>query len=298
MKGFVINRFRGDVKLLEPGLRWLEEKTGKPVLGVLPYLHGLHLEAEDAVISHQHIEDQKTVLNVTVPILTRTSNHTDFDPLRLHPEVNVHFVGKGQPIPECDLVIIPGTKNTRTDLEFVKENGWDQDILRHLRYGGKLMGICGGYQMLGKAIHDPDGIEGAAGSSDALNLLDLETTMIRQKTLTRVSGTLQLPGQEPVSVTGYEIHAGVTTGSGLEKPLIQLDQEVDGVMSDDGQIFGTYLHGVFEQPDACTAILKWAGLQEASRIDYHLLREDGINRMADAIEESLDMRQIFELCGV
>ncbi len=298
VKGFVINRFRGDVKLLEPGLRWLEEKTGKPVLGVLPYLHGLHLEAEDAVISHQHIEDQKKVLNVAVPILTRTSNHTDFDPLRLHPEVNVHFVGKGQSIPECDLVIIHGTKNTRTDLEFVKENGWDQDILRHLRYGGKLMGICGGYQMLGKAVHDPDGIEGAAGSSDALNLLDLETTMIRQKTLTRVSGTLQLPGQEPVSVTGYEIHAGVTTGAGLEKPFIQLDQEVDGVMSDDGQIFGTYLHGVFEQPDACTAILKWAGLQEASRIDYHLLREEGINRMADAIEESLDMSKIFALCDV
>ncbi|USE38586.1 cobyric acid synthase [Endozoicomonas sp. SCSIO W0465] len=302
VKGFVINRFRGDVKLLEPGLHWLEDKTGKPVLGVLPYLHGLHLEAEDAVISHQYIvqqhEEQKRVLKVAVPILTRTSNHTDFDSLRLHPEVDIHFVGKGQSIPDCDLVIIPGTKNTRTDLAFLKESGWDQDILRHLRYGGKLMGICGGYQMLGKAVHDPDGIEGAAGSSDALGLLDLETTMIRQKTLTRVSGTMQLPGQEPVPVTGYEIHAGVTTGEALEKSLIQLDQKVDGVMSDDGQIFGTYLHGVFEQPDAITAILKWAGLQESSRIDYHLLREEGINRMADALEENLDIGKVFALCGV
>ncbi|WP_422489162.1 cobyric acid synthase [Endozoicomonas sp. ALE010] len=296
VKGFVINRFRGDVKLLEPGLRWLEEKTGKPVLGVLPYLHGLHLEAEDAVIAQQHLADRKTLLKVAVPILTRTSNHTDFDPLRLHPEVDIHFVGKGQPIPACDLVIIPGTKNTRTDLAFLKDNGWDQDIFRHLRYGGKLMGICGGYQMLGKAVHDPEGIEGAVGSSQALGLLDLETTMVRQKTLTRVSGTMQLPGQDPVPVTGYEIHAGVTTGTALEKPLIQLDQQVDGVMSDDGQIFATYLHGVFEQPDACTAILTWAGLQEASRIDYHLLREEGINRMADAIEEHLDMSKIFALC--
>ncbi len=298
VKGFVINRFRGDVELLEPGLRWLEEKTGKPVLGVLPYLHGLHLEAEDAVISHQHVEEGQKVLKVAVPILTRTSNHTDFDPLRLHPEVDVHFIGKGQSIPDCDLVIIPGTKNTRTDLEFLQENGWGQDILRHLRYGGKLMGICGGYQMLGKAVHDPDGIEGIAGSSDALGLLDLETTMIHEKTLTRVSGVMQLPGQDPVPVTGYEIHAGVTKGPALNQPLIRLDQEVDGVMSDDGQIFGTYLHGVFEEPDACTAILRWAGLKDASSIDYRLLREEGINRMADAIEESLDMRQIFELCGV
>ena len=140
------------------------------------------------------------------------------------------------------------------------------------------------------------GIEGVAGSSQALGLLDLETTMIRQKTLTRVTGTMQLPGQDPVPVTGDEIHAGVTTGAALEKPLIQLDQQVDGVMSDDGQIFATYLHGVFEQPDACTAILTWAGLQDASGIDYHLLREEGINRMADAIEEHLDMSKIFALC--
>lgn len=298
VQGFVINRFRGDVKLLEPGLQWLEEKTGKPVLGVLPYLHGLHLEAEDAVISHQHVDDDRRVLKVAVPILTRTSNHTDFDPLRLHPEVDVHFVGKGQSIPECDLVIIPGTKNTRTDLEFLKENGWDQDILRHLRYGGKLMGICGGYQMLGKAIHDPDGIEGVAGSSAALGLLDLETTMVRQKTLTRVKGLMALPGQQTVPVTGYEIHAGVTTGPALQRPLIRLQDDVDGVMSDDGQIFGTYLHGVFEEPDACTAILQWAGFQEISRIDYYQLREEGINRMADAVEEHLDMKTIFELCDV
>ncbi|MGB1271110.1 MAG: cobyric acid synthase, partial [Endozoicomonas sp.] len=215
--GFVINRFRGDVKLLEPGLKWLEEKTGKPVLGVLPYLHGLHLEAEDAVISQQSVKDPKRGLKVAVPVLTRTSNHTDFDPLRLHSEVDVTFVGKGQRIPAVDLVIIPGTKNTRADIEFLRSNGWDQDILRHLRYGGKLMGICGGYQMLGQAIHDPDGIEGTAGSSEGLGLLALETTMVRQKQLNLVKGEFQLPGFKPVAVTGYEIHAGVTCGPALNQ---------------------------------------------------------------------------------
>lgn len=293
--GFVINRFRGDIKLLEPGNEWLEKKTGKPVLGVLPYLHGLHLEAEDAVLSQQVEKDETSILKVAVPILTRTSNHTDFDPLRLHPNVDLTFVGKGQQIPACDLIIIPGTKNTRADIEFVRENGWDQDILRHLRYGGKLMGICGGYQMLGNTIHDPDGIESPAGSSKGLGLLELNTTMIRQKHLRQVSGTMQLPKQESVPVTGYEIHAGRTTGQALDTPLIQLEDDIDGVMSADRMIFGTYLHGIFETADACEAILKWAGLHECIHTDYQALREEGINRMADAIEEHVDMDQIFRL---
>ena len=293
--GFVINRFRGDIKLLEPGNEWLEKKTGKPVLGVLPYLHGLHLEAEDAVLSGQSEKDENVVLKVAVPVLTRTSNHTDFDPLRLHPNVDLVFVGKGQPIPACDLVIIPGTKNTRADIEFVRENGWHQDILRHIRYGGKLMGICGGYQMLGNRIHDPDGIEGLAGSSEGFGLLELETTMVRQKHLRQVSGTMQLPGQKQVPVTGYEIHAGRTTGQALDTPLIQLEDTIDGVMSADRHIFGTYLHGIFETAEACNAILQWAGLQESTKVDYQALREEGINRMADAIEEHIDMNQILRL---
>lgn len=293
--GFVINRFRGDIKLLESGNEWLEKKTGKPVLGVLPYLHGLHLEAEDAVLFGQSEKDDNVVLKVAVPVLTRTSNHTDFDPLRLHPNVDLTFVGKGQQIPACDLVIIPGTKNTRADIEFVRDNGWDQDILRHIRYGGKLMGICGGYQMLGNRIHDPDGIEGPAGGSKGFGLLELETTMIREKHLRQVSGTMQLPGQETVPVTGYEIHAGRTSGRALETPLIQLEDDIDGVMSADQAIFGTYLHGIFESADACEAILRWAGLQESVRVDYQALREEGINRMADAIEDHLDMEQIMSL---
>ncbi|MGI9281686.1 MAG: cobyric acid synthase [Endozoicomonas sp.] len=291
--GFAINRFRGDIKLLESGLDWLENKTGKPVLGVLPYLHGLHLEAEDTIESQQVSQNGDEVLQIAVPILTRTSNHTDFDPLRLRPDVEIHFVRKGESIPPVDLIIIPGTKNTRTDLAFLHENQWDKDILRHLRYGGKLMGICGGYQMLGNAVHDPKGIEGDAGSTKGLGLLELETTMDAQKQLKRVAGSLSLPDREAVRVTGYEIHAGITSGLALENPLIHLEEEVDGVLSEDQQIFGTYLHGIFETTEACNALLSWAGLKQLATVDYAGLREEGINRMADAVEQNIDLDKLM-----
>ncbi len=296
--GFVINRFRGDIKLLESGLDWLEKETGKPVLGVLPYLHGLHLEAEDAIESQQVTSSGSELLNIAVPVLTRTSNHTDFDPLRLHPGVNLQLVRKGQPMPACDLIIIPGTKNTRTDLEFLRENGWDSDIQRHLRYGGKLMGVCGGYQMLGRAIHDPEGIESESGSSNGLGYLDLETTMVRKKILKRVTGELTFPGKRAVMVTGYEIHAGETDGPALNNPLISLSEngdQVDGVLSEDDQIFGSYLHGIFEAPEACEAILAWAGKSQKSEYSYQRLKEEGIERMANAVEEHLDMKKISKI---
>ncbi|MGL4269370.1 MAG: cobyric acid synthase, partial [Plesiomonas sp.] len=166
VKGFVINRFRGDITLLHSGLAWLEQTTGKPVFGVLPYLHNLHLEAEDAISAAQITGE--TQLNVVVPVLTRTSNHNDFDALRAHPQVNLQFVAQGQAWPAADLVIIPGTKSVRDDLAFIRQNGWDHEIAHHLRYGGKVIGICGGYQILGQTIHDPQGLEGPAGSSQGL----------------------------------------------------------------------------------------------------------------------------------
>ncbi|WP_281648046.1 cobyric acid synthase [Parendozoicomonas sp. Alg238-R29] len=299
VRGFIINRFRGDVSLLTSGLEWLEEKTGKPVLGVLPYLHGLHLEAEDAVVDQKFNQHADRTLKVAVPVLTRISNHTDFDPLRLHPNIDVQMVWKGEEIPPCDLIILPGSKSTRIDLKFLRENGWDRAIQRHLRFGGKLMGVCGGYQMLGTMLHDPQGIEGPAGSSEGLGFVELETTMERDKQLHRVSGTMQLPGKEPVTVTGYEIHAGLTEGSSLENPLIKLeDGRFDGVMSADGQIMGSYLHGIFEHSDACRAILEWAGLIDVEIPDYDQIREEGINRIADAMEEYLDIEKMMEFTGI
>ncbi|MGR5331246.1 cobyric acid synthase [Photobacterium damselae] len=292
VKGFVINRFRGDIKLLESGLDWLEQKTGKPVLGVLPYLHGLMLEAEDAINSQQVESTTVQPLRVAVPVLTRVSNHTDFDPLRMHPQVNLMLVGKGEPLPLCDLVIIPGTKNVRDDLAYLKEQGWDQQIQRHLRLGGKLMGICGGYQMLGQTIADPLGIEGKAGESQGLGYLDVTTVLEQEKQLKQVSGILTLPNQASVPVRGYEIHAGVTTGVQVDAP-IQLESGLDGQLGLDNQVFGTYLHGIFERQEACDAILSWAGLEATQTPDFDQIREQGIDRVADTIEQYLDLEALW-----
>ena len=192
--GFVINRFRGDISLLQSGLDWLENYTGKPVLGVLPYLHGLYLEAEDAINNKQicDVDSPTKLLKIVIPVLPRISNHTDFDALRLHPQVDLTLVGPDMPIPPADLIILPGSKSVRNDLQWLREQGWDAAIARHLRYGGKLIGICGGYQMLGEAIHDPAGVEGNTGSSYGLGYLSLQTTLEPEKQLRNVSGHLTL----------------------------------------------------------------------------------------------------------
>ncbi|SDH94118.1 adenosylcobyric acid synthase (glutamine-hydrolysing) [Pseudomonas delhiensis] len=295
VKGFVINRFRGDIALLQPGLDWLEERTGIPVLGVLPYLMDFHLEAEDAIDVRQAAKTGES-LKVVVPVLPRISNHTDFDPLRLHPQVQLTFVGPGQAMPAADLVILPGSKSVRADLAFLRAQGWDAAIERHLRYGGKLLGICGGLQMLGRTLSDPHGLEGAAGDSAGLGWLALDTVLEPEKQLRNVRGRLAL---EDAEVGGYEIHAGVTTGPALENPAVWLDDgRCDGALSADGQVMGTYLHGLFEAPDACAALLRWAGLGEVQPLDYHGLRERDIERLADQVEAYLDTAKLKALCGL
>ena len=287
IKGFVINRFRGDIALLQPGLDWLEKETGKPVLGVLPYLHGLHIEAEDAVPRDQPNQDTEARrLVVIAPILPRISNHTDFDALRLHPDVDFRFIAPNESIPPADLIILPGSKSVRDDLDFLRAQGWEPAIQRHLRYGGRLIGICGGFQMLGQQLHDPQGLEGTSGSSAGLGLLEMETTLESEKQLTRVTGKLAFAD---ATVTGYEIHMGVSTGAALNHPAVWLNDQHEGAHSADGQILGTYLHGLFDHPQACTALLGWAGLEgQEMAFDYRALREDGLNRLADAIEAYMD----------
>ncbi len=295
VRGFIINRFRGDIALLQPGLDWLQARTGKPVVGVLPYVMDLHLEAEDG-IDRRQIDKVAQVLRVVVPVLPRISNHTDFDPLRLHPQVDLQFVGPGQLIPAADLIILPGSKSVRSDLAYLRANGWDSAVARHLRYGGKLLGICGGLQMLGEQVHDPLGLEGAAGSSDGLGLLGFSTTLEEEKQLRNVRGRLFL---EDAEVSGYEIHAGVTSGDGLTRAAVLLDDgRTDGARSADGQILGTYLHGLFETPAACSALLRWAGLQDVQEVDYHALRERDIERLADLVENHLDTALLRKLCGI
>ena len=287
--GFVINRFRGDIALLQSGLDWLEQETGKPVIGVLPYLHGLHIEAEDAVPRDaQGGADGK--LRVIVPVTPRISNHTDFDALRLHPAVDFRFIGPGEAIPPADLVILPGSKSVRADLDFLRQQGWEAAILRHLRYGGKLLGICGGFQMLGKSLHDPQGLEGIAGSSAGFNLLDMETTLEAEKRLARVDGKLVFAD---AAVSGYEIHMGVSQGPALQHPMMQMPTGPEGAISEDGAVAGTYLHGLFDHPKACAALLQWAGLEKQDAVfDYRTLREEGLNRLADALEAHLDWEKL------
>lgn len=317
--GFVINRFRGDIALLLPGLDWLERETGKPVLGVLPYLHGLQLEAEDA-LPRTPAAVGEGQLRVVVPALPRISNHTDFDALRAHPQVHLQFVGPGQVPPPADLIVLPGSKSTRADLAWLRAHGWDAAIARHLRYGGKVLGICGGFQMLGREVHDPDGLEGAAGSSAGLGWLDVETTLEPHKQLRTVEGRLLLPAcmsampmpaQHPspspspsrqtpdASIRGYEIHCGITCGDGLAHAPIQLhDGRADGACSADGQVVGTYLHGLFDDPDALPAWLRWAGLPDVATLDMHALREASIERLADAVEQHLDTARLATLMGL
>jgi adenosylcobyric acid synthase len=288
--GFIINRFRGDIALLQPGLDWLEQHTGKPVLGVLPYLHGLHIEAEDAIAAAQ--PQKHDALKVAVLAFPRISNHTDFDALRLHPRVDLQFVRPGQPLPPADLVILPGSKSVRPDLAFLREQGWDTALQKHLRYGGKVLGICGGYQMLGETLHDPQGLEGAPGSSEGLGWLKMETTLEAHKQLKHVAGRLAFA---EAAVAGYEIHLGVSRGSALQQPALLLESGPEGALSPDGRIAGTYLHGLFDHPEACAAWLHWAGLQGDAGFDYRELREQGLDRLADAVEQHLDWARLDQL---
>ncbi|MEP7044723.1 MAG: cobyric acid synthase [Dokdonella sp.] len=293
--GFVINRFRGDIALLQPGLDWLERETGKPVLGVLPYLHGLTLEAEDALPRVAETKAQAR-LRVIAPALPRISNHTDCDALRAHPAVAFEFIAPAAAIPAADLIILPGSKSTRADLAWLRAQDWPDAIAHHLRYGGKVIGLCGGLQMLGHAIHDPLGIEGEAGSSAGLGWLDLETTLATGKQLRNVRGRL---AWADIEVHGYEIHCGISQGPALETPVCRLDDgRLDGALSADDQVLGSYVHGLFDAPAALQALLAWAGLHDAECVDMHALREASIDRLADAVESHLDTAALSRLLGV
>ncbi|MBL8398419.1 MAG: cobyric acid synthase [Candidatus Accumulibacter sp.] len=293
IKGFVINRFRGDIGLLEPGLRWLEQRTGKPVLAVLPYLHGLFIDAEDALALSQ-AEKSHPRLTVIAPALPRVANHTDVDALRLHPAVDFRWIAPGQPPPAADLIILPGSKAVRDDLDWLRRQGWPTTIARHLRYGGKVIGLCGGFQMLGERIDDPHGLEGIAGHSDGLGWLAVSTRLEQGKQLRNVNGRLAFADRP--AMRGYEIHLGRSTGDGLAKPAVLFDDGgTDGAISDDQQILGTYCHGLFDHPEALAALLSWAGLAHAEHVDLAARREADIDRLADAVDVAMDWDRLPEL---
>ncbi|MBD5803281.1 Cobyric acid synthase [Azoarcus sp. Aa7] len=291
VKGFVINRFRGDIGLLQSGLDWLEERTGRPVLGVLPYLHGLFLDAEDA-LGEARVDKREARLRVAAPVYPRISNHTDLDALRLHPQIDFRWVGPGQAIPPADLIVLPGSKSVQADLAWLRAQGWEPAIKRHLRYGGKVAGICGGFQMLGARLADPQGLEGAPSTVAGLGLLDMETVLEAEKQLENRCGALCLPGG--AAVAGYEIHMGVSRGAALDRPALRFDDgRPDGALSHDGQILGTYLHGLFDAPAALSALLAWAGAGEVETVDLAARREADLDRLADSVAAHLDLAPVL-----
>ena len=296
VKGFIVNKFRGDLELLKPGLQWLEEKTGRPVLGVLPYCHELHLAAEDAIEIAQTQQDVQ--VKIAVLGLSRISNHTDFDLMRHHPDIDLQYVMPGSDIPPCDLIIIPGSKAVVADCEFIREQEWAPQIAKHLRYGGRVFGICGGYQILGRSIADPLQIEGTQTHVAGLGYLPIDTRLERDKTLRNAEGSFFLAGGA-CRVSGYEIHAGVT--SSIEhRPVLTLQSQGQsypcGIVSEDDQIAGCYLHGLFEHPEAIQLLLKWLGHESNTEVEsMQVIQERAIDLLAQSMAQHLNMDAVEAL---
>jgi len=288
--GFLINKFRGDPSLFDDGYRLIEARTGWRGFGVLPYFaDAARLPAEDALdIGHG---TRGGALKVACLALSRIANFDDLDPLKAEPAVSLTMVRAGQPIPgDCDLVILPGTKSTVGDLAFLRAQGWDIDLAAHVRRGGAVLGICGGYQMLGRIIADPDGIEGAAGESAGLGLLDLVTVMSAEKRLTRTSAIHAASG---AAMEGYEIHIGRTEGPDRARPFAMVDGVAEGAVSADGRIMGSYLHGMFTGDAFRAAFL--GGLGAASVAGYGQGVEAVLDALADHMEAHLDVAGLLAL---
>ena len=259
--GFLINKLRGDPALFEDGVRIIERHTGWPCLGVIPWEPAaLRLPAEDAASLPPAGRASGGRVRVAAPVLSRLANYDDADPLRLEPDVDFAFVPAGRPIPrDADVVMLFGTKSTIGDLAFLRAQGWDHDILAHVRAGGRVVGVCGGLQMLGRRVHDPAGADGPAGSVDGLGLLDVETTMHAEKTVRPARGRCAL---SDAPVAGYEIHTGRSVGADLARPMFHLETGADGARSADGLVEGTYLHGLFAN-DAYRRAWLWSASGQA-----------------------------------
>jgi adenosylcobyric acid synthase len=292
IKGFIINKFRGDVKLFDQGLKAVTQLTGWPSLGVVPWLpQAAWLPAEDAVDLDRASGPSSSSRVIAVPMLARIANFDDLDPLSMEPGVRLLFVRPGEPIPgNADVVILPGSKSTIGDLAYLRVRGWDIDIKAHVRRGGHVLGLCGGYQMLGNSIADPDGVDGRPGTVEGLGLLDITTTMSGDKSTTLVSGIHCASG---AAVEGYEIHLGRSDGADCARPVLTLDGRGDGASSADGRIQGTYVHGLFAGDTFRKAWLAHLGI--ASKLAYESRIETALDALADHLEAHLDIDQLLKI---
>ncbi len=287
--GFLINKFRGDPSLFEDGYAMIASQTGWQGCGVLPWFGDAHkLPAEDALDLGG--TQGGGPIHIACLALSRIANFDDLDPLAQEPAVRLTMVKAGQPIPgDADLVIIPGSKSTRGDLAFLRKQGWDIDLLAHHRRGGQILGLCGGYQMLGSSIADPEGIEGPAGEDPGLGLLDVTTTMHPAKRLTRITATHAASGHE---VHGYEIHIGKTDGPDRTRPFAQTDTGPEGAISADGRVTGTYLHGLFASDPFRQAFLRSLGAPPSNH-GYSDAVQETLDALADHLADHLDLDLIF-----
>ncbi len=289
IKGFVINKFRGDPQLFEDGYEMISEHTGWPGFGVVPWFpDAWKLPAEDALDIASRRGDG--AVRIVCLGLSRIANFDDLDPLAQATGVSVEVLRAGQPIPgDADLVILPGSKSTRGDLAFLREQGWDIDLTAHHRRGGRVLGICGGFQMLGRMVHDPDGIEGPAGSSPGLGLLDVETVMTGDKRLTETDAVHAATG---LSFTGYEIHIGRTEGADRDRPFAHVAGRAEGAQTADGRVAGSYLHGMFRDDAFRAAFLRALGAGDTQGA-YAATVDTALDDLATHLESHLDVEGLI-----
>jgi adenosylcobyric acid synthase len=293
---FLINNFHGDTKLFEDGVRTLEERTARPCAGVIPHFaDAVKLPAEDAVALDHVTPDTGGAIKIAVPRLSRIANFDDLDPLSSNPDVSVEIVQPGNPLPaDADLILLPGTKSTIGDLEYLRAQGWDIDILSAARQAKRVLGLCGGYQMLGHMVHDPDGVEGKQGSVEGLGLLDIVTTLTGDKTLENVTAT-HIPSGE--KLTGYEIHMGRSEGPDCARPFAEISGRADGAISADGLIEGTYLHGIFSSDAFRAAWLARLGAPATREVAYDAMVDATLDALGAHMEQHVNLDLLLEIAS-
>jgi adenosylcobyric acid synthase len=295
LKGYVINKFRGDASLFDSAIDIIQTRTGLDCLGIVPWFEGArHLPAEDAVALDRPARGPAGAIRIAVPRLPRIANFDDLDPLAAEPDVAIDMVEPGRALPgDADMILLPGSKATRADLEFVRDQGWDTDIHAHVRRGGLVVGLCAGYQMLGRRVADPEGIEGPAGETPGLGLLDVETVLAPTKTLREADGMDLATGE---AVRGYEMHMGRTDGPDRARPMLRLSPDrAEGARSACGRIEGCYLHGLFATDGYRHAFLARIVAGRARGFNYEHMVEETLDRLADHLTAALPLNRLWEI---